>query len=107
MAELKDFGVYIKPADVPVGQWYWKAVKVRILDPAENAGKHNIFITALDKDGHRARFPIYAGWEWEGMKPHEVARPVPLDKPLPVPFMGDIALHAGQKATVWMNGAPS
>jgi hypothetical protein len=98
------FGVRIVEADVAPGETYWKVVGVHHLLPEENFSKHNIYIEALDEQGNRLRNPFaWAGWTWEGRRPNERADPVPLDKP-DNETGGDIAIHFGQKASVWIKG---
>jgi cell division septation protein DedD len=98
------FGVRIVEADVAPGETYWKVVGVHHLLPEENFSKHNIYIEALDEQGNRIKGPFaWAGWNWEGRRPNERADPVPLDKP-DTETGGDIAIHFGQKASVWIKG---
>jgi hypothetical protein len=98
------FGVRIVKAEVAEGETYWKLIGVHHLMPEENASKHNIYIECLDEQGNRLRNPIaWVGWTWEGRRPNERADPVPLDKP-DTETGGDIAIHFGQKASVWIKG---
>ncbi len=98
------FGVRVVKAEVAEGETYWRLIGVHHLLPEENASKHNIYIEALDEQGNRVRSPIaWAGWTWEGRRPNERADPVPLDKP-DNETGGDIAIHFGQKASVWIKG---
>jgi hypothetical protein len=98
------FGVRVVKADVAEGETYWRLIGVHHLLPEENVSKHNIYIEALDEQGNRLRNPIaWAGWTWEGRRPNERADPVPLDKPANE-TAGDIAIHFGQKASVWIKG---
>ncbi|MFN8459184.1 MAG: hypothetical protein U0401_31800 [Anaerolineae bacterium] len=98
------FGVRIIKAEVAEGETYWKLIGVHHLLPEENASKHNIYIEALDEQGNRLRNPMaWVGWTWEGRRPNERADPVPLDKP-DTETGGDIAIHFGQKASVWIKG---
>ena len=91
-------------ADVAEGETYWRLVGVHHLLPDENVSKHNIYIEALDEKGARIKNPIaWAGWTWEGRRPNERADPVALDKP-DSETAGDIAIHFGQKASIWIKG---
>jgi hypothetical protein len=61
----------------------------------------------LDEQGRRIGPPWpLVDWEWQGMRPHERPGVVVLDKPASEPG-GNIGLHAGQIATVWVAGRPS
>lgn len=42
------YGVTITPAAVQPGDWYWQAVRVHHLTPAENAGRHHLFLDICD-----------------------------------------------------------
>lgn len=98
------YGVRIIKADVAEGETYWKLIGVHHLLPEENFSKHNIYIEALDEQGNRIKNPIaWVGWTWDGRRPNERADPVPLDKP-DTETGGDIAIHFGQKASVWIKG---
>lgn len=98
------YGVRIVPADVAEGETYWKVIGVHHLLPRENFSKHNVYIDVLDENGRRVRNPIaWAGWTWEGRRPHERADPVPLDKP-DFEAAGNIAMHFGQVVSVWIQG---
>lgn len=98
------YGVRIVEADAASGETYWKIVGVHHLLPEENVSKHNIYIEALDEQGNRIKGPFaWAGWTWEGRRPNERADPVPLDKP-DAETGGDIAIHFGQKASIWIKG---
>ncbi len=98
------YGVNIIKADVGEGETYWRLIGVHHLLPEENASKHNIYVDALDEQGNRVRNPIaWAGWTWEGRRPNERADPVALDKP-DNETAGDIAIHFGQKASIWIKG---
>ncbi len=98
------YGVRIVEADAAPGEAYWKVIGVHHLLPEENFSKHNIYIEALDEQGNRVRNPFpWVGWTWEGRRPNERADPIPLDKP-DSEAAGNISIHFGQKATVWVKG---
>ena len=46
--DAQGYGVAIVPATVAPGAWYWQAVRVHHLTPAENGGSHHIFLDILD-----------------------------------------------------------
>lgn len=94
----------IVEANVAEGEMYWKVIGVHHLLPDENRSNHNVFLEALDENGQRIKSPIaWAGWTWQGRRDNERADPVPLDKPIGE-AAGNIALHDGQIASVWING---
>jgi hypothetical protein len=98
------YAVRVVPAEVAEGETYWKVIGVHHLLPDENVSKHNVYIEALDEQGKRIRNPMaWVGWTWEGRRPNERADPVPLDKP-DNETGGDIAVHFGQKISVWIRG---
>lgn len=98
------YAVKVVKADVAEGETYWRLIGVHHLLPDENVSKHNIYIEALDEQGNRIKNPIaWAGWTWEGRRPNERADPVALDKPANE-TAGDIAIHFGQKASIWIKG---
>lgn len=49
--EAEAYGVSIEPADVGLGESYWRAVGVRHLTPAENGGNHHIYMDLLGEYG--------------------------------------------------------
>ena len=48
------YGVSIVPADVAVGETFWKVTLVHHLTPTENKGNHHVYVDVLDEDGDRA-----------------------------------------------------
>lgn len=83
----------------------WRVVGFYHLTGKENAGKNNLFISALDENFNRVYSPtVQIEWGWEGQKPSEKPNNVILDKPLSEP-MGNIALGAGQKVWIEVAGA--
>jgi hypothetical protein len=55
------YGVWIEPAIVMPGDWYWRAGRVHHLTPAENRGRHHIYVDVLQPEpssrGEAARRP--------------------------------------------------
>jgi len=47
------YGVAIIPAAVTPGQVYWKVIRVHHLTSTENAGRHHLFLDAVDAAGER------------------------------------------------------
>ena len=102
--DAENYAVRVVEANAIEGETYWRVIGVHHLTPPENRGNRHVFIEALDEEGHRIQNPfVWAGWTWEGRRPDEAADPVPLDKPLNEPA-GNIAMHFGQKVSVWIKG---
>ena len=98
------YDMRLVPATVPEGKTYWKIIGIHHLLPAENVGKHHVYLESLDEQGNRVRNPYsWAGWTWKDKRPDERADPVPLDKP-DYETAGNIAMHFGQIVSVWLKG---
>lgn len=91
--DAEGYGVRIEPANVPAGAGYWKIIGIHHLLPAENDGKHNLLMEALNENGVRAKEKVI--WTWEGRRPDEAASPIVLDQPEPNPA-GTLAIWANQ-----------
>lgn len=98
-----NYQVRLVEAEVAEGETYWKVIGIHHLLPDENRGNHHVYLEALDENGQRIRPVAWADFTWEGRRPDEQAGPVQMDKPDNEPA-GNIALHDGQKAAVWMRG---
>ena len=62
--EAEAYGVSIEPADVGLGESYWRIVTVRHLTPEENRGKHHIFMDFLGDYGEPISGPrLRVTWE--------------------------------------------
>jgi len=60
---LAQLGVHLEPAFVGTGQPYWRLVEARWTDARESAGKHSIYVEALDLSGKRAvGQPVVVQW---------------------------------------------
>jgi len=46
--DAQGYGVAIMPATAAPGAWYWQAVRVHHLTPAENSGNHHLYLDILD-----------------------------------------------------------
>ncbi len=80
----------------------WVVVEVRHLTPAENKGKHHIYVDAVDENGQRVK-GLHLGWAWDGGG----AQPaIPMDKPEGEPMV-NIPMFRGQMVAVWMLGGRS
>lgn len=97
------YDVTITPAIVDPGQAYWRAVQVRHLTPAENRGRHHVFVDIVDAAGRPVRNELLRiGWTWRGRRPDEPAPPQPLDKPLDEPAGNVDLASTNQVTTVWI-----
>jgi hypothetical protein len=94
------YGVRVVSADVPEGATYWQAVRVHHLTPAENQGRHHIFLDALDEAGNRVA-GAQARVSWPGGE-----QVVTVDKPVGEPG-ANFPLWKWQVASVEMLGLPS
>jgi hypothetical protein len=105
--DAQAYGVTIVPATVALGAWYWQAVRVHHLTPAENGGNHHLYLDILDPAtapdpgslggrvyGARARIT------WEGGE-----QIVTIDKPLNEPGT-NLPLWKGQVCDVIALGLP-
>lgn len=50
---LDRLGVTVEPANVQPGQTYWRLIEARWLNEEQSAGKHHIYVEALDLNGSR------------------------------------------------------
>ena len=94
-----DWGVNVQRATPQAGQRYVVARRVRVLPPAENAGKHHIFVNVV-QDGTRLYNStveiLNTGNGWRGQVPLEKAPPEP---------MGNHAMNKGDTIEVWVSKA--
>jgi hypothetical protein len=98
--DAEAYGVKIVPCQVPPGTAYWRVIRVHHLTPAENAGKHHLFLDALDAQGNRL-FGTRLLVRWEGG-----SREIVIDKPLPEPGANE-PLWKWQVVSVEALGMPS
>ncbi len=94
------YGVLVVPADVPAGATYWRAVRVHHLLPAENQGRHHLFLDALDEAGNRS-FGAQARVTWP-----DGEQTITVDKPLGEPG-ANFPMWKWQICAVEMLGLPS
>lgn len=99
--DAKAYGVTVEANQSNV----WRVALVHHLLPAENRGKHNVYIEVLDEDGQRVN-GLEAEWTWKGRKAHEPANPVELDKGNNEPA-GNLPIFTNQYVSVWINGESS
>jgi hypothetical protein len=52
-SRLDTLGIKLIPANVQVGEQYWRLVKAEFWDEKQNQGKHHIFVDVLDAQGAR------------------------------------------------------
>lgn len=81
----------------------YEAAVIHHLTPAENQGRHHIFVDVIDALGRivRGDTTLRIGWTWEGRRTDEQAPPVALDKGLDEP-VGNVPIYKGMKLTVWL-----
>ena len=75
----------------------WKINSWRQLSPAENQGKHNIYIDALINGNKQRGLTVI--WGWKGQRKDELSPPVKMDKPLNEPGC-NIPIEKGQE--IWI-----
>jgi len=92
------------------GAAVWRCVCVYHLSPAENGGKHVVFVDALDSVGQWAWADgLRVQWTWEGRQPGEAAPPKAFEKRPPEP-RAQVDLYRGQVTSVRIDdptGIPS
>lgn len=60
---LTQRGALLLPATVTPGAGYWRLVRARWFDTAESAGRHHIFVDALNAEGTRqVGVPVQISW---------------------------------------------
>jgi CRP-like cAMP-binding protein len=99
---LDRLGVSVQEASVGSGQQYWRLIDARWADEIESAGKHHIYVEALDENGNRlVGQPIVVTWG-EGSE-----RGLTEDKSPPDYSYNFQMYAAGYSYTVSMDGMPS
>jgi hypothetical protein len=94
--------VRIEPAPVAPGQRYWRLVEARWSDEHDSAGKHSIFIEALDLNGRRlVGQPVVIQWTGSSLVLPIENRPPP-DWGANFPMYNTLGSYA-----VSVGGAPS
>lgn len=100
--EAANLGVMIVPADEVSA---WRMESVRHLPGSENGGRHHLLFRVYFADGSPAR-DQQIFWDWDGRKPDEEHKPVPLTKPDNEPYFGDLPLWPGQVVHCWVGADP-
>lgn len=96
--------IHVKPTMVEEGEKYWRAICGYHLP--DSGGNPNIYLSAVDEKGAiihsqtTGKMPVF-GWDWEGRRPNENARPVNGDKPITEPS-ANINLGKNQIVEVWV-----
>ena len=49
--EAESYGIAIEPAEVGLGENYWRVVRVHHLTPEENGGNHHIYMDLIGEYG--------------------------------------------------------
>ncbi|MBC7242571.1 MAG: hypothetical protein H5T60_09015 [Anaerolineae bacterium] len=99
--DAESYGVRIAPAEVGLGETYWRVTRVHHLTPAENRGGHHLFLDVLDEYGQPAvgtRLRI----AWEGGEEELEIEPTAPGEPGAV-----FPLGQGQVCSVEVLGLPS
>lgn len=99
--DAESYGVRIAPADVGLGETYWRVMRVHHLTPAENRGNHHLYLDVLDEYGQPAvgtRLRI----AWEGGEEELEIEPTAPGEP-----GAAFPLGQGQVCTVEVLGLPS
>lgn len=94
------YGVRVVVVDLPAGTSYWRAMRVHHLTPAENGGRHHLFLDALNEAGDRV-FGAQARVTWPGGE-----QTITVEKPVGEPG-ANFPLWKWQIAAVEMLGLPS
>lgn len=96
--------IRVTPAIVPSGAPVWRAICGYHIP--SSGGNPNICLSAINEAGQviipstTGQMMVF-GWDWEGRRPWEPARPVNGDKGINEPS-ANINLGKGQIATVWV-----
>jgi hypothetical protein len=98
------YDVRLQPAQVAVGQLYWRLIGIHHLTPDENRGGHGVFVDIVDEAGAPVRDSSFRlRWGWEGQHPQEAAPPKTFDKPANEPGT-NVDLFLGQQLWVEVDG---
>lgn len=74
----------------------FRIIGIHKLTPAENDGRHNLFVDVINLSGNRLN--VQMDWGWEGRKDSEKITPLNLDKPPGEPA-GNFVIWGNQK--IW------
>lgn len=74
------YDITIKQPPVDEGQKFWACIGAYHLTPAENQGKHNLFLEAMDENNNRIFGAVFK-WGWRGQGPDEPSPDLVDDKP--------------------------
>lgn len=99
---LDQLGVTLQEANVASGQQYWRLIDAHWADEAQSAGKHHIYVEALDENGNRVvGQPIMVTWP-EGALSGVTENKTPPD------YAYNFQMYAaGYAYTVSVDGMPS
>lgn len=87
------YDIIIAQPEVNENDTYWACLGAYHFLPDENAGKHNLYLEAIDENNNRV-FGAAFQWGWEGQRPDEIANDVIDDKP---PYeLANLVLWANQ-----------
>lgn len=96
--------IKVSLADVPSGSLVWRAICGYHIP--ESGGNPNIYLSAINEAGEvitpkTTGEMVVFGWDWEGRRLWEPARPVNGDKDINEPS-ANVNLGKGQIVTVWV-----
>jgi hypothetical protein len=96
--------IKVTPAVVSPGEAVWRAICGYHIP--QSGGNPNVYLSGITEDGQviisqTTGQMLTFGWDWEGRRPWEPARPVKGDKGIDEPS-ANINLGKGQIATVWI-----
>jgi len=75
-----DYDIVINQPPIEGNQKYWACIGAYHLTPDENAGKHVLYLEAMDEENNRI-FGTAFKWGWEGQRPDEPSPDLIDDKP--------------------------
>ncbi|MEX1020539.1 MAG: N-acetylmuramidase domain-containing protein [Litorilinea sp.] len=104
LADVAPYAVGLEPAEVAAGARYWRVAGIYHLSPAENKGKHAIYVDVVDEQEQRVRdSELRLDWGWEGQQPDQQSTPKRFDKPDHEPAT-NVDLYLGQKTWICVTG---
>ncbi len=94
------YGVRVVAAEAAPGTDYWRVLRVHHLTPAENGGRHHLFLDVLDAVGARIMgAKVHVDWDGGG-------RDLVIDKPATEPGANE-PMWKWEVCSVYVPGAPS
>ncbi len=102
---LDALGVVVEPADVTLGQEYWKLVRAVYQAPDESGGNHHIYYTVLDEHGQ----PLANQKVWQGWPNDKIDAATDGQGKTDIPLWTSYAPDRGEYGSysAWVDGLPS